>query len=49
MLTTLLQSWSVRETENESGASNYMIRKAKELVNAKGILCTPNLKPGKMV
>jgi hypothetical protein len=30
------------------GESNYVIRKAKELVNSKGMLCTLNPKPGQV-
>ena len=47
ILTVLPKSWSVRKIETEFGASNRMARKAKELVKEKGILSTPNPKPGR--
>ena len=46
ILTLLPQSWSVKKIEKEFGVSNYMARKSKELVKEKGILSTPNPKPG---
>ena len=46
VLTVLPKSWSIRKIEAEFGASNRMARKAKELVREKGILSTPNPKPG---
>ena len=49
ILTILPKSWSVRKIENKFGVSNYMARKTKELVKTKGILSTPNPKPGKML
>jgi hypothetical protein len=45
MLTILPQRWSTWKTENESGATNYMVRKTIELVNSKRILSTPNPDP----
>ena len=42
----LPRSWSIKKIESEFSASNYMIRKAKELVKVKGILSTPDPKPG---
>lgn len=47
ILTILPKSWSIRKIEAEFGASNFMVRKAKELVREKGIMCTPNPKPGR--
>lgn len=47
LLTVVPQSWSIRQTQQEFDAPNYMVRKAKELFNKKGILSTPNPKPGK--
>lgn len=38
ILTALPRSWSVRKIQSEFCASNYMVRKAKELVREKGIL-----------
>ena len=46
ILTILPKSWSIRRVQSEFGASNYMVRKAKDLVKEKGILSTPNPKPG---
>ena len=46
ILTVLPQSWSVKKIEKEFGVYNYMARKSKELVKEKGILSTPNPKPG---
>ena len=46
ILTVLPRSWSTRKVEQEFGVSNYMARKAKELVKQKGILSTPNPKHG---
>ena len=42
----LQKSWTIRKVQEEFGASNYMVRKAKELVKEKGILSTPNPEPG---
>ena len=47
VLTVLPKSWSIRQIESEFGTSNYMARAAKKLVEEKGILSTPNPKPGK--
>ena len=47
MLTIVPKSWSLRKIESEFGASNFMPRKAKQLVREKGILSTPNPKPGR--
>lgn len=49
ILTLLPQSWSLKKIEEEFGVSNYMARKVKDLVKEKGILSTPNPKPGKML
>ena len=46
ILTTLPDSWSIKKVECEFGASNFMVRKAKQLVK-KGIMSTPNPKPGR--
>ena len=42
ILTVLPRSWSIRRVQDEFGASNYMVRKTKDLVKKKGILSTPN-------
>ena len=47
ILTVLPKSWSVRKTMREFSASDYMVRRAKQLVAEHGILVTPNPKPGK--
>lgn len=49
VLTILPQSWNIKKVQEEFGASNYMVRKAKELVKQKGILATPDPKPGRML
>ncbi len=46
VLTVLPKSWSIRKIEKEFQASNYMARKSKKLVQEKGLLSTPNPKPG---
>ena len=46
VLTVLPKSWTIRKVQEEFGASNYMVRKAKELMKEKGVLSTPNPKPG---
>lgn len=42
----LTESWSIRKIQTEFEASNFMARKAKQLVKEKGILSTPDPKPG---
>jgi hypothetical protein len=49
ILTILSRSWGLRKAGKEFGVSIYMIRCAKQLVKAKGVLCTPNCKPVKML
>ncbi len=46
VLTVLPKTWSIRKVQDEFGAPNYMVWKAKDLVKKKGILSTPNPKPG---
>ena len=46
VLTVLPKSWTIKKVQEKFGASNYMVRKAKELVKENGILSTPNPKPG---
>ena len=36
----------LRRIQAEFGVSDYMVRRARKLVQQKGILSTPNLKPG---
>ncbi|KAL5505266.1 hypothetical protein EMCRGX_G006670 [Ephydatia muelleri] len=47
ILTVLPKSWSVQRIMKEFGTSKRMARRAKELVDEKGILSTPNTKIGK--
>lgn len=50
MLTVLPKSWGTKRIEREFvGATNFMVRKAKQLVKEKGIMSTPNPKPGKIL
>lgn len=46
VLTVLPKSWPIRRIQSEFGVSDYMARKAKNVVKEKGILSTPNPKPG---
>ena len=46
ILTVLLQSWTRKKIQEEFGVSDYMARKCKQLVKEKGILSTPDPKPG---
>lgn len=47
VLTVLPKSWSAKRIQDEFNATNYMARKAKNLVEIKGILSTPNEKAGR--
>ena len=47
ILTILPKSWSVKKLQEEFNITTYMARKVKDLVKAKGILSSPNPKPGK--
>ena len=47
ILTVLPKSWSVQRIMKEFGTSKRMARRAKDLVDEKGILSTPNTKIGK--
>ena len=49
ILTVLPKSWSIRRVEEEFGISNFMARKAKQLVREKGILSTPDPIPGRIL
>lgn len=46
VLTVLPKSWSLARVQQEFGVSKYTAMKAKELVQEKGILATPDPKPG---
>lgn len=46
ILTILPKSWPIRKIQSEFGATNYMARKAKDLVREKGVFATPNPKLG---
>lgn len=47
ILTVLPKSWSCARIESEFGVSNYTARKAKQLLEVKGVMSTPDPKPGK--
>lgn len=47
ILTCLPESWSIRKIMREFNAPNYMVRHAKKLLKVKGILSSPDQKPGK--
>lgn len=47
ILTVLPKSWSIRKIQSEFDTSNYMARKAKKLVEDKGILSMPSQKAGR--
>ena len=47
ILTVLPMSWSIDRIQTEFGASNFMVRKAKQLVKQHGILSSPNPQPGR--
>ena len=47
VLTVLPMSWSIDRIQEEFGASNYMARRAKQLVREHGILATPDRRPGR--
>ena len=47
VLTVLPKSWTARKLADEFGVSYYMARAAKKLAETKGVLATPNPKPGK--
>ncbi len=38
ILSIVPKSWSIRKIQIEFGASNFMVRKAKQLVREKGIM-----------
>ena len=47
ILTVLPKNWSIKRIVEEFGATNYMARQAKKIAQEKGILSSPNLKPGR--
>lgn len=47
ILTCLPESWGIRKIMREFNAPNYMVRQSKKIVKEKGILESPNPKPGK--
>lgn len=47
ILTTLPQSWTSIQIETEFGVSNFIARKVKKLVKEKGIMSSPDPRPGK--
>ena len=40
------QSWTIQRIEKEFGTTFYMARLSKQLVSSKGVLSTPNSRPG---
>ena len=49
ILTILPKSWSIQKIQTEFGVSNFMARKAKQLVKDKGVLSSPDPRPGRHV
>lgn len=47
ILTTLPESWTLKQIESEFKVTNFIARKAKKLMKDKGIMSAPDLKPGK--
>lgn len=46
ILTVLPKSWAMKRIQSEFGVSDYMARKCKQLVRDKGVLSSPDPKPG---
>ena len=46
ILTRLPKSWSISKVQAEFVASNFMAWKAKQLVKEKGVLSSPDPRPG---
>lgn len=49
ILTCLPESWGIRKIMREFNAPNYMVRQSKKIAKEKGILESPNPKPGKNI
>lgn len=49
ILTILPMEWTLNKITSEFGATNYMAREVKQLVKEKGIMSTPDPKPGKVL
>ena len=49
VLTVLPSSWSIKKIQDEFGVTNFMARAAKKLAKEKGVLSTPNPKPGRSI
>ena len=47
VLSVLPQSWTLQRIEKEFGTTYHMARLSKQLVSSKGVLSTPNSRPGK--
>lgn len=47
LLTLAPESWTIKKTSEEFGATEYLVRKARELRNIHGILPEPQVKAGK--
>ena len=46
ILTVLPKSWSISKIPAKFGVSNFMARKAKQVVKEKGVLSSPDPMPG---
>lgn len=49
VLTVLPKSWSISKIQAEFGASNFMARRAKQLVKERGVLSSPDPRPGRTI
>ena len=49
VLTIIPQSWPIRQIKTEFGTTYHMASLSKQLVATKGILATPNVRPGKVL
>lgn len=49
ILTVLPKSWSIQKVQTEFGVSNFMARKAKQLVREKGVLSSPDPRPVRQI
>jgi hypothetical protein len=49
ILMVLPKSWSIRKIQQAFKTSNYMAQTSKKLMAEKGILSSPNIKPGKVL
>eukprot|EP00112_Aurelia_sp_Birch-Aquarium-sp1_P025228 Seg8290.3 transcript_id=Seg8290.3/GoldUCD/mRNA.D3Y31 product="hypothetical protein" protein_id=Seg8290.3/GoldUCD/D3Y31 len=49
VLTVFPSSWSIRRIQHKFSVSNFTARAAKKLTKEKGVLSTPNSKPGRSI